>query len=102
MGVFFFLLASTLIAQPRHTQTLTLNRPARFVHQVRGDGAIDDTQHSGHVFRFTGKQKAQRERHTKHPFGAWADEAVSHPPTGLHCPPFCAHYNSGKSRDACN
>jgi len=40
---------------------------ARFMCQVRGDGARDDTQHFAHGFGLTGKQKSQRKRHTEDP-----------------------------------
>lgn len=31
---------------------------ARFMRQVRGDGAVDDTQYPGHDSGISGKQKA--------------------------------------------
>ena len=40
---------------------------ARFVRQVRGDGAVDDAQYPGYDFGFAGKQEAKWKRYTKHP-----------------------------------
>ena len=42
-------------------------RKARFVGQVRGDGAVDDAQHLAHDGRLAGEQKAQWERYAEHP-----------------------------------
>jgi hypothetical protein len=38
-----------------------------FAGQMRGNDAIDDSEHLAHDGRLAGKQKAQRERHTEHP-----------------------------------
>ena len=40
--------------------------------QIRGNGAVDNTEHLAHDGGLTGKQKAQREWNAKQTTGAWA------------------------------
>jgi hypothetical protein len=44
-----------------------LRRKACFFDQIRGKGAIDDTQHFAHDRRTTDKQEPYGERHSEHP-----------------------------------